>query len=133
MTTCCPTPSTHLPILVIDSDLSAGDQLADYLKHHGFDADVATCCWSARAALRKSTYGTLVAVADLNQRPDLECVAELRTAAPRTWIIVVSLRRYPDAHQVVLGCGADSLLIAPYSFTELLGRLTAFACRSRPL
>jgi len=133
MTIWCPTLSSHLPILVIDSDQSAGDQLADYLSHHGFDADVATSCWSARAALRETTYGTLVAVADLNQRPDLECVAELRTAAPRTWIIVVSLRRYPDAHQVVLGCGADSLLIAPYSFTELLGRLTAFACRSRPL
>lgn len=133
MTIWCPTLSSHLPILVIDSDQSAGHRLAAYLKHHDFHADVATCCWSARAALRNNTYGTLVAVADLNQRSDLECVAELRTAAPRAWIIVVSLRRYPDAHQVVLGCGADSLLIAPYSFTELLGRLTAFACRSRPL
>jgi DNA-binding response OmpR family regulator len=125
--------SSYLPILVVDSDQPAAERLADYLRHHGFHADVATSCWSAVEAVRKSAYGTLIVVANLKQTSDLECLAVLRSEAPRTWIIVISLRTYPDARQVVLGCGADSLLIAPFSLTELWGRLLAFARRSRPV
>ena len=116
-----PTLSRYLPVLVVDSDQQAAGRLADYLNQHGFHADVAASCWSAEAAMQKSSYGTLVVVADLEQAADRECLCSLRRDAPRTWIIVISLRPYPDAQEVVFRCDADSLLIAPFSFTELWG------------
>ena len=121
-----------MPILVVDSDQQAAERLADYLREHGLRADVATSCWSAEAAMEKSSYGTLLVVADLERAADRECLCALRRDAPRTWIIVISLRPYPDAEDVVFRCDADSLLVVPFSVTELWGRLSAFARRSRP-
>jgi len=122
-----------LPILVVDSDQPVADRLADSLRQFGFHADVATSCWSAQAAMHTCAYGTLVVVADLSRSSDLQCLTSLRIEAPRTWIIVISLYTYPDARQVVFGCGADSLLIAPFSLAELTARLSGFARRSRPV
>jgi DNA-binding response OmpR family regulator len=85
-----------------------------------------------RQAVHKTDYNTVVVVADLNQASGLECLGALRSEIPRTWIIVISLRFYPDAQAAVFGSGADSLLIAPFSLTELRRRLLAFARRSRP-
>lgn len=127
-----PSLSRYSPILLVDSDQQAAERLANYLREHGFHADIATSCWSAEAAMQKSTYGTLVVAANLKQAADRECLCALRRDAPRTWIIVISLSPYPDAQEVVFRCDADSLLVAPFSLTELCGRLSAFARRSRP-
>jgi len=124
--------SSLLPTLVVDPHADAAEQLADYLRRCGFPADVATSCWHAKSAVRERYYGCLVLVADLSLPADLECLTTLRRDAPRSWVIVVSLRAYPDAQQVVLRCGADSLLIAPFSAVDLIERLSAFQRRSRP-
>ena len=82
--------------------------------------------------MRERYYGSLVVVADLSLPADQECLTVLRKEALRSWIIVVSLRSYPDAQQVVFRCGADSLLIAPFSAVDLIERLSAFQRRLRP-
>jgi len=71
-------------------------------------------------------------VANLDQASDLEWLGALRRGVPRTWIIVISRRLHPKAQAVVFECGADSLLTAPFSLTELHHRLSASARRSRP-
>lgn len=77
-----PNLSSYLPVLVVDADQLAADRLQEYLREHGFRAVVATSCWSARAALQSSTYGTLVVEADLNQRSDLERLTPCERHAP---------------------------------------------------
>jgi DNA-binding response OmpR family regulator len=47
--------SSYLPVLVVDADQSAADRLVEYLREHGFQAAVATSCWSARVALQNRT------------------------------------------------------------------------------
>jgi DNA-binding response OmpR family regulator len=115
----------------VDSNGTAANQLAEQLSHSGFRADVATGCHAAQAAARTRHYGALVVVADLTLGADLECLTSLRTRAPNTWILVISSSPHPAAQQVIFQCGADSLLIAPFSLEELTFRLSAFACRSR--
>jgi DNA-binding response OmpR family regulator len=131
MTPFTPPLSSYLPTLVVDSNAGAANQLAEQLSHSGFRADVATSCHAAQAAARTRHYGALVVVADLSLGADLECLTSLRTRAPNTWILVISSSPQPDA-QVIFQCGADSLLIAPFSLEELTFRLSAFARRSRP-
>jgi DNA-binding response OmpR family regulator len=83
------------------------------------------------AALTKH-YEAMVMVFDLNQADDVRCLRHLRKCAPSSWIIVISSRPCTDPHQLIFRCGADSLLIAPFSIRELTSRLSALLLRSRP-
>jgi DNA-binding response OmpR family regulator len=132
MTSLNPHSAGHQPTLVIDSNSTAGSQLVEQLSHCGFQADVATSPHAAHAAARAKHFGAFVVVIDLSVATDLECLRGLRARAPGTWIIVISSRPHHDAQQVVFHCGADALLIAPFSVEELTFRLSAFSHRSRP-
>jgi DNA-binding response OmpR family regulator len=122
----------HLPTLVIDANATAARELANQLTHSGFAADVAHSCAAARAARLHKYYGSIVFVGDLSESDALESIAELRRRWSRTWIIVISSSAPPDAQQLVFRCGADALLIAPFSMADLTSRLFAFSLRSRP-
>jgi len=127
------TPSaSYLPILVVDANGPAAQQLADQLRHSGFQTDVASSYSAAQTAVHTRHYGSLVVVADLSQPADLDCLAALRKKAPRVWIIAISSTAHAPAQQVLLDGGADSLLVAPFSVEDLTARLSAFARRSRP-
>jgi two-component system OmpR family response regulator len=114
------------------SNSTAASQLAEQVRHCGFQADVATSPHAACAAARAKHYGAFVIVVDLSLVTDLECLRDLRTLSPATWIIVISSRPHREAQQVVFHCGADALLVAPFSVEELTFRLSAFSHRSRP-
>jgi DNA-binding response OmpR family regulator len=83
-------------------------------------------------AARARHFGTLVVIANLNLANDRECLTSLRRVAPRAWIIVISAQPHPDAEEVILKVGADSLLLTPFSVEDLTVRLSAFSRRSRP-
>jgi DNA-binding response OmpR family regulator len=125
-------PPGYLRTLVVDSNSAAANQLAEQLGHSGFQTDVATSCTAAHVLTRSRHYGALVVVADLSLTADLECLYSLRRRSPSTWIIVICSRPHPNAQQLRLRGGADSLLIAPFSMEELTFRLSALSHRSRP-
>lgn len=122
-----------LPVLVVDFNADAANRLAEQLRHGGLQADVGTSCAAAQTATRARRYGTLVVVAEANHAADLHCLADLRTAAPDTWILVISSRADPKTDQVFRQHGADSLLTAPFAVEDLLFRLWALSRRSRLL
>jgi DNA-binding response OmpR family regulator len=126
-----PSLSKYSSTLVVDFNGVAAYQLAEQINHSGFHCDVAINAQAAHTAARAKHYETIVMVADLNQSDDVRCLRHLRMCARRSWIIVISSRPYTDAHQLIFRCGADSLLIAPYSIEELSFRLSAFSLRSR--
>jgi DNA-binding response OmpR family regulator len=128
-----PFPRSGLPTLVVDSDGAAATRLAEHLRHEGFEADIATSFESARRAMLARLYGVIVVVAALRLKPNLECLAQLRRTAARTWMIVISLESDPEAQHLAFQHGADSLLTTPFSIEELTFRLSAFSHRSRPL
>jgi DNA-binding response OmpR family regulator len=131
MTPATPSLLSYPPTLVVDSNGAAANQLADQLSHSGFHADVATHPQAAHAAVRAKHYGALVAVVDLSVAADLECLRGLRERSPDAWIIAISSKSHRAAQQVAFHCGADALLIAPFSLEELTFRLSEFSHRSR--
>jgi two-component system response regulator MprA len=118
--------------LVVDFNGPAASQLAEQLIHSGFRCEVAITAQAAQTAARTKHYEAIVMVFDLNQADDVRCLRHLRKCAPRSWIIVISSRPCTDPHQLIFRCGADSLLIAPFSIRELTFRLSALLLRSRP-
>jgi DNA-binding response OmpR family regulator len=131
--TAFPARSSYSTTLVVDFNGPAASQLADQLIHSGFRAEVAISVQAAQAAARTKHYEAIVMVADLNQADDVRCLRHLRKCAQHSWIIVISSRPYTDPHQLIFRCGADSLLIAPFSMRELTFRLSVFSLRSRLL
>lgn len=124
--------ASYLPILVVDTNGSAAQQLAEQLRHSGFQTDVATSYSAAQTAIRARHYGSLVVVADPRVAADLDCLAALRKKVPRTWIVAISSTAHPQVEQVFFRRGIDSILVAPFSVQDLTSRLLAFSHRSRP-
>lgn len=126
------TPSLYLPTLIVDSNAPAAAALATELGNNGLSADIAVNFATAREAIRTTHFRTIVLAADLGRNTDVECLATLRRSAPRTWIIVISLRFLPGTEGVAFRYGADSLLTMPFDVAKLAFRLSAFSLRGRP-
>ena len=127
-----PFAAGYLPILVVDSNGPAAQQLADRLQRSGFHTDVAISCTAAHIAARAKHYGSIVVVADLSRAIDRNCLAALRKKMPNTWIIAISATVQPQETHKLFRRGIDSLLGAPFPMEELISRLSAFSRRSRP-
>ena len=120
------------PTLVINVDGAVAKQLADQLNHSGLAADTAVSRSAALAALRAKHYGAMVFVGDVGDPDHLQCIAELRKRASRTWLIMISATEAYNSKDLFLRFGVDALIVIPFSMKDLLSRLIAFSLRSRP-
>jgi DNA-binding response OmpR family regulator len=127
-----PSTAGYAPILVVDANGAAARLLARQLTRAGFRADVANSPLGALSAASGQHYGTVVVVSDAGRNDDLEFIRLLREQQPRTWVIAISATAHALAEKILLRCGADSFLLAPFSMQELIGRLAAFSGHSRP-
>jgi DNA-binding response OmpR family regulator len=119
--------------LLVDANIEHGGKLVEQLNRAGFRTDFAMSCAAARAVLGVNYYHCCVVVADLDRETDLEQIEELRSAAPRVWIVAVSDGHPERAGGFALPSGVDSLLLAPFSVLELTTRLSGLSRRSRPI
>lgn len=118
--------------LLVDADIAHGGQLVEQLNHAGFKTDFAVSWGAAHAALGANYYHSCIVVADLDQLTDREQLDELRRAAPRVWMIVLSDHPSEQAQRIARRRGIDALLAAPFSMHDLASRLAAFSLRARP-
>src|SRR5216684_1588673 len=118
--------------LLIDANNEHGGQLVEQLNHAGFKTDFAVSWSAAHAALGANYYHSCIVVADLDQSADLKQLDELRRAALRVWIIVLSDVLGEDAVLLAHRQGADAVLSVPFSMHDLTSRLAAFSLRARP-
>jgi DNA-binding response OmpR family regulator len=118
--------------LLIDANNENGGQLVEQLNHAGFKTDFAVSWSAAHAALGANYYHSCIVVADLDQSADLEQLDELRRAAPRVWIIVLSDLPLETVLALAHRQGVDAVLSAPFAMQELTSRLAAFCLRARP-
>lgn len=127
-----PLASNYSAVLLVDCNSAAANQMADQLRHSGFHANVADSAQAANLAARAKHYDALVMVANLNQTEDVHFLKDLRKSAQRSWLIVISSVPCANALQIAFHCGADSLLIAPFSIEALTSRLSRLLLRSSP-
>jgi DNA-binding response OmpR family regulator len=118
--------------LLVDADIAHAGQLVEQLNHAGFKTDFAVSWGAARAALKANYYHSCIVAADPEQLKDREQLDELRRAAPRVWMIVLSDHPSERAQRIVHRQGLDALLSAPFSMQDLTSRLAAFSLRARP-
>jgi DNA-binding response OmpR family regulator len=115
--------------LLLDPNTGQGGQLIEQLNRAGFRTDFAVSWSAARAALCANYYHSCIVRADVDR--DLERLEELRRAAPRVWIIVLS--HVPsDKAPTLAQQHIDAALSAPFSMQDLTSRLAAFSLRARP-
>ncbi len=119
-------------ILLVDANVGHGAQLAAQLHRAGFNTDCATSWDAARAALRTKYLQSCVVFMDLNQSRELLQLDELRRAALRVWMIVISDLELGGALTLAHLRGVDAVLSASFSMQDLTSRLAAFSFRERP-
>jgi DNA-binding response OmpR family regulator len=118
--------------LLVDANNEHGGQLVEQLNHAGFKTDFAVSWGAAHAALRANSYQSCIVVADLDQSADREQLDELRRAARRVWIIVLSDPQLENVLVLAHRQGIDAVLLAPFSMEALNSQLVAFSLRTRP-
>jgi DNA-binding response OmpR family regulator len=125
-------PAHDSRTLLVDTNLEHGGQLVEQLNRAGFRTDFAVSWSAARVALGANYYHSCIVVADLDQSADLAQLDELRRAALRVWIIVLSDLQGENARVLAHRQGVDAVLSAPFSMQDLTSRLAAFSLRARP-
>ena len=77
--------------------------------------------------------GRLV-VADLVDDVEcLQCLTDLRHAAPKAWMLVVTDDPPERGFEIVRECGADELMVTPFSVAMLIQYLATHIRLPRPL
>ncbi len=121
------------PILLLDPEADSAAELAGDLELRGFAIHVEHTEAGARAAMKDASFAVVIVVADVNHDACPYRLDDLRRAALRSWMIVISPRCDAKTCERIYRRGGDACLAAPVSIDDLIGRLTAFQARSRPL
>src|SRR5581483_5874898 len=109
-----PLPTHDSRTLLVDTNPEHDGQLVEQLNRAGFRTDFAMSWSAARAALGANYHHSCIVVADLDQAVDLEQLDELRRAAERVWIIVLSNLQSETALALAHRQGVDAVLSAPF-------------------
>ena len=121
------------PVLLLDPEMDRAPKLAAQLELIGFPTRAE--CSGARAleALKDAYFATLIVIADIDDKDCLAWLDELRRAAGRVWMIVITSPCDTNTCNLIYRHGGDTCLAAPVSIDDLTRRLTAFQLRARPL
>lgn len=116
-------------VLLVDDDVDLADMLIEYLRHEGFEAEVAHDGESG--AERALSGGYDIAVLDV-MMPGINGVEVLRRIRGRSRLPVLMLTARGDDVDKVLGLelGADDYVPKPCTPRELVARLRAILRRS---
>src|SRR5882757_10115713 len=102
----------RLPVMILDSDSSAATQLAAQHHHAGFAIEVVSTTTDALDVLRYRVCSAVVVVADCVDDEDFQqCLTDLRHAAPKAWMLVVTDDPPQRTFQTVRHYGADELIV----------------------
>ena len=121
-------------LLLIDDDLRLTDMVGGYLRHNGFDVDIAGSLGAGRDRLNQGAYDALLLDLMLPDGDGLDFTRELR-GQPRTRrlpLLMLTARGEPTDRIVGLEIGADDYLPKPFEPRELLARVKALLRRAAP-
>ncbi len=121
-------------LLLIDDDARLTAMVADYLRGHGFEVQVAGSLGSGRQALARDLFDGLVLDLMLPDGDGLDLTRELRShvRTRRLPLLMLTARGEPLDRIVGLEIGADDYLPKPFEPRELLARVKALLRRSAP-
>ena len=126
-----PIDTVRSRVLVVDDNARTREAIALYLRHAGYDVDLAAT--GPDALLAAARVGPDLIVLDL-MLPGLSGLDVCRTLRERTDvpIIMVTARTTEDDKLEGLGSGADDYVTKPFSPRELVARVATVLRRARP-
>jgi len=121
-------------LLLIDDDTRLTAMVADYLRGHQFEVDLAGSLAAGRERLARESYDALVLDLMLPDGDGLELTRELRADARTRRLPLLMLTARGEAMDRIVGLelGADDYLPKPFEPRELLARIKALLRRAQP-
>ncbi len=121
-------------LLLIDDDTRLTAMVADYLRGHQFDVELAGSLAAGRDRLARESYDALVLDLMLPDGDGLELTRELRADARTRRLPLLMLTARGEAMDRIVGLelGADDYLPKPFEPRELLARIKALLRRAQP-
>ena len=116
-------------ILLIEDHQRLAQSIVEGLAGFGFRIDFFETAGDGLAAAKSITYDALILDLGLPDRDGLELLHELRSAASRLPILILSARDGIDDRVDGLDSGADDYLMKPFAMKELAARLRALLRR----
>jgi len=111
----------RLPVLLLDSDSRSAIQLAAQLRHAGFAIDIVSTASEALDVLGFRVCSVVIVVANLVDDDEcLRCLTDLRHAAPKAWMLVITDDPPERGVEIVREWGADELMVTPFSVAMLI-------------
>ncbi len=116
-------------VLVAEDDPGLRSVLERGLREHGYVVDAVADGALALAYLRSYTYEVAILDWRMPAQTGIEVVTAMRARADRTPVLMLTARDATEDRVEGLNKGADDYLVKPFSFAELMARLTALQRR----
>ena len=117
-------------LLIIEDDRDAADYLVKAFREVGHVADTSADGEDGLAMALDGAYDVLIVDRMLPRRDGLSVISALRQKGIETPVLILSALGQVDDRVKGLRAGGDDYLPKPYSFAELLARLTAITRRA---
>jgi two-component system KDP operon response regulator KdpE len=112
-------------VLVVDDEAALRRTIRASLATSGFDVEEAGTGAAAIAAIERRSFELVLLDVNMPGMSGVEVCRRIRAAAPRTGIIMVTVRDAEEDKVRALEAGADDYVTKPFRFRELIARLRA--------
>ncbi|MFZ9667360.1 MAG: response regulator [Steroidobacteraceae bacterium] len=117
-------------ILLVDDDRDLSAMLADFMKHEGFEVDLAADDQSAHKHLSDGVFDLVILDVMLPGRSGFEILKDIRQLKARLPVMMLTARGETIDRILGLELGADDYLSKPFDPRELTARIRAILRRT---
>ncbi|MGA3236484.1 MAG: response regulator transcription factor [Bryobacteraceae bacterium] len=119
-----------ISILIVDDDPAFRMGLAASLKSSGYSVDLARNAEEALDHVRERPVDIVLLDINMPEVGGVEACKHLRSLAPRSGIVMLTVRDAEDDKVQALGAGADDYITKPFRLRELIARMGAVLRRT---
>ncbi|HYL59135.1 MAG TPA: response regulator transcription factor [Candidatus Acidoferrales bacterium] len=118
-----------LRILLVEDETRLADAVKQGLTEEGFSVDAVASAELAEPIVARGAIDLVVLDLQLPGKSGLDLLREMRAAANRVPVLILTARGALEDRVTGLDTGADDYLAKPFAFAELVARIKALARR----
>jgi two-component system KDP operon response regulator KdpE len=119
-----------ISVLIVDDDPAFRKGLAASLKTSGYSVDLARNAEEALHYVRERPVNIVLLDINMPELSGVEACRRIRAVAPRSGIVMLTVRDTEDDRVQALEAGADDYITKPFRLRELVARLRAVLRRT---